>query len=570
MFDLATDRERFLWLRSYPPSVDWHAEIPARPITSLLDEGVARFAQRPCTNFMGKQLTYAQISALADRAAKGFQALGVGPGVKVGLLLPNVPQFVVCYFAILKAGGTVVNFNPLYAEAEIARQIEDSETDLLVTLDLKVLHDKAEKMLDTTRLSRLIVCRMSDALPFPKSVLFPILKRGLIAPARDDERHVPFARLVTNDGRYRPVPLDPGNLAVLQYTGGTTGTPKGAMLTHANIYANVVQSRLWFADARPGQEVLLAVLPLFHCFAMTVIMNLGLYLGAEIVLVPRFDIDELLRTISHRKPSLFPAVPTVYTAINNHKDREKYDLSSINMCLSGGAPLPQEVQQTFQTLTGCRLVEGYGLTESSPVAICNPLDGNSKSGSIGLPLPGTVAEIISLEDRRTPLPAGERGEVCVRGPQVMQGYWRHDEETRETIVDGRLHTGDIGYMDEDGYVFIVDRIKDVILCSGYNVYPRNVEEAVYQHPAVEECVALGVPDEYRGQTVKVFVKLRDGHDLDLKDLTEFLADKLSPIEIPKHLEVRADLPRTMVGKLSRKDLEEEEAAKRAAGGQGGA
>lgn len=566
MLDVATDRERHPWLRAYPQAIDWHAEIAVRPITALLDDGVARFANRPCTDFLGRRLTYAQIGALADRAAKGFQALGVGPGVKVGLFLPNVPQFIVCFFAILKAGGTVVNFNPLSAEAEVARQIDDSETDLIVTLDVKVLHDKAQKMLHATRLRRLVVCRMGEALPFPKNTLFALLKSKQIARIPDDDRHVPFSRLIANDGRYRPVVLNPADLAVLQYTGGTTGAPKGAMLSHANVYANVVQSASWFQGARPGQEVLLGVLPLFHCFAMTVIMNLGVYLGAEIVLLPRFDIDELLRTIARKRPSLFPAVPTIYTAINNHKQRDRYDLSSINMCLSGGAPLPLEVQQTFEKLTGCHLVEGYGLTESAPVAICNPLDGHSKAGSIGLPLPGTIAEIISLEDRRTPLPLGERGEICLRGPQVMQGYWHRDEETRETIVDGRLHTGDVGYMDEDGYIFIVDRIKDVILCGGYNVYPRNVEEAIYQHPAVAECIVLGVPDAYRGQTVKAFVRLREGRHLGLKDLTAFLADKLSPIEMPKELEIRADLPRTMIGKLSRKDLMEEEEAKRAAGG----
>ena len=563
MSDPALTPGRYLWETSYPPEIDWHADIPVAPLYRLMDDAVARYGDRPCIDFMDKRYTYAQIGALVDRAARGFQALGVGKGSKVGLFLPNTPYFVICYYGILKAGGIVVNFNPLYAEREVAKQIEDSETDIMVTLDLALLYGKIAKMLQETRLKQIVVAKMADILPFPKNWLFPIFKRKDIAKIPSDHRHVPFARLIGNPGKPEPVTVDPlQDVAVLQYTGGTTGVPKGAMLTHANIYANAVQSRMWCSDAKPGQERMLGVLPLFHVFAMTGVMNLPLAMGAEMVLVPRFDLEQVIKLIQSKKPTLFPAVPTIYTAIVNHKDIGSYDLSSIRFCLSGGAPLPVEVKHAFESKTGCKLVEGYGLSESSPVATANPMYGINKPGSIGIPLPGTVIEIVSLDDRSKLVAQGEKGEVCIRGPQVMKGYWKRPAESAEAMADGRLHTGDVGYMDEDGYTFIVDRIKDMILCGGYNVYPRNVEEAIYLHPAVSECVVAGVPDPYRGQTVKAYVTLTEGHQLTREDLAEFLRDKLSPIEIPKQLEIRDELPKTMIGKLSRKALLEEEESRR--------
>jgi long-chain acyl-CoA synthetase len=566
MAELAPIPQEYPWERSYPADIDWHADIPTAPLYRLMDDAVARFADRPCIDFMDKRYTYAQIGALVDRAARGFQALGIGKNSKVGLFLPNTPYFVICYYGILKAGGTVVNFNPLYAEREIANQIEDSETDIMVTLDLAVLYGKIARMLKETRLKQIVVAKMADILPFPKNWLFPFVKRKDIAKIPSDHRHVPFARLIGNGGKPEPVAVDPlQDVAVLQYTGGTTGVPKGAMLTHANIYANAVQSRMWCSDARLGEERMLGVLPLFHVFAMTGVMNLPLQMGAEMVLVPRFDLEQVIKLIQSKKPTLFPAVPTIYTAIVNHKDIGSYDLSSIRFCLSGGAPLPVEVKHSFESKTGCKLVEGYGLSESSPVATANPMNGVNKPGSIGIPLPGTVIEIVRLDDRSKLVPPGEKGEVCIRGPQVMKGYWKRPAETAEALADGRLHTGDVGYMDEDGYTFIVDRIKDMILCGGYNVYPRNIEEAIYLHPAVAECVVAGVPDPYRGQTVKAYVTLTEGHRLTREDLAEFLRDKLSPIEIPKHLEIRDELPKTMIGKLSRKALLEEEEQRRNGG-----
>ncbi len=552
------------WLAAYPDTVDWHAPLPARPVPEILDRAVTRFGARPCLDFLGHTSTYARLGELVARAAKGLQGLGVRPGTRVGLFLPNTPYFVVCYFAALKCGAVVVNINPLDAEQEIAQQVEDSETDILVTLDLAMLYDKVAHILPRSRLRTVVVGRMSAILPFGKGLLFSLAKRHSVARVPRDDRHVRYESLVANDGRFTPYKADPADLAVLQYTGGTTGQPKGAMLTHANISANVEQTRLWLTAGgrRDDREVVLGVLPLFHVFGMTVLMNTALDIGAELVLLPRFDIDEVARTIHARNVTILPGVPTIFGALINAAKRDRYDLSSLKTGFCGGAPLPADIKDRFEALAGCALVEGYGLTEASPLVACNPVTARHKPGSIGLPVSGTTVEIVSLDDRRTIMAAGQRGEICVRGPQVMQGYWRRPDDTVDALdEDGRLHTGDVGTMDEDGYVFLVDRLKDVILAGGYNVYPRNVEEAIYAHPAVTECVVAGVADPYRGQTVKAYVALRRGESLTLEALNRFLEDKLSPIERPKQLEVRESLPRTMIGKLSRKALLEEEAAR---------
>ncbi len=554
------------WDHSYPPEISWNDPLPLRPLFALLDDSAARFADRPALDFLGKRTDYHTLVRMVDRAARGLQEMGVVKGTRIGLFLPNTPYYVFLYFAVLKAGGIVVNFNPLYAERELAAQIADSGVDIMVTLDLAVLYGKMARMLDEGRLKRIVVCPMAAILPFPKNWLFPIVKRREVARIPRDGRHIPFARLTANDGRFTPVAIDPANdVAVLQYTGGTTGVPKGAMLTHHNVAANAEQCCRWFVGARPGEEKMLGVLPFFHVFAMTAVMNLAIRLGGEIIMLPRFDLDQVMQTIHDKKPTLFPAVPTIYTAINHHKDLARYDLSSIRYCLSGGAALPGDVREAFERLTGCVLVEGYGLSEASPVVTCNPIRPTGKDGTIGLPLPGTVVEILSLDEPRRVLPIGEKGEVCVRGPQVMKGYWNKPYETEITLIDGRLHTGDVGVMDADGYVTIVDRIKDMILCSGFNVYPRNVEEAIYLHPAVAECVVAGVPDDYRGQTVKAYVRVADGHSLTAEALLSFLKDKLSPIEMPKIVEFRSELPKTMIGKLSRKALLDEEEARRRSG-----
>ncbi len=547
------------WEATYPDDVDWYAEIATAPVQAILDDAVEKWPKRPCLAFMGKQYTYAQIGSLVARAAKGFQVLGVAKGVRVGLFLPNSPYYVICYYAIIKAGGTVVNFNPVYAEREIARQVEDSDTRVMVTLQLTATYPKLAGLFEKTALEKVVVCPMGSVLPLVARAFFTLFRRNEIAKIPDDGRHIDFDDLIDNKGDYTRYPVDVGSdIAVLQYTGGTTGLPKGAMLTHANVYANTVQTRMWAVNSRPGEEKFLGVLPLFHVFGMTGVMNVGLFLGAEIILVPRFKLAEVLNIIDKEKPSVLLGVPMIYAAINGFDELDKYDLSSLTDCISGGAPLPVEVKLTFEKLTGCVLVEGYGLSEASPVCTINPFVGVNKPGSIGMPVPGTVIEITSLDDPDELLPVGKQGEICVTGPQVMAGYWNRPEETETAFHGGRLHTGDVGYIDEEGYVFLIDRIKDLILNAGFNVYPRMVEEAIYLHPDVEEVVVSGVPDKQRGELVKAYIKLRNGSDLKAGELKRFLKDKLAPYEQPRRIEFRDELPKTFIGKHSRRELVAEE------------
>lgn len=543
---------------------------PAEPcdvsLLGVLDHSLRAYASRPCVDFLGRRWTYGEIGALIDRAAKGFQAMGVKKGVKVGLCLPNTHYYIISYFGVLKAGGTVVNMNPLYVEREMKHLIADSGASIVVTLDLKVMFDKLSPLVGTASLQRIIVCPMTKALPALTGLLFRLFKGKEVAAVPGDARFSWFDDLVGNDGRFAPVDIDPMNdVAVLQYTGGTTGVPKGAMLTHANLAANTHQCFLLIPEDVRVDPKMLGVLPLFHVFAMTVVMNLGLRLGAELILLPRFELKQVMKVIGKKKPTLFPGVPTIYTAINGVADKGHYDLNSIRFCISGGAPLPVEVKTRFEQLTGCKLVEGYGLSEASPVVTCNPPCGKVKPGSIGLPLPWTTVEVRS-PDTGEAMPQGERGEICVRGPQVMSGYWNRPDETAKVFLDGALRTGDIGYRDEDGYIFLVDRIKDIIICSGFNVYPRVIEDALYQHPAVAEAVVIGVPDEYRGQAPKAFVKLRPGASANPEELKTFLQEYISKIEMPRAVEIREELPKTMIGKLSKRELVAEEAAK---SGQGG-
>jgi long-chain acyl-CoA synthetase len=547
---------------SYPPNVDWHAPIDPKPLYHLLDEAVRRVPSQNALDFLDKKTTYAELGRMADCFAKGLQDLGVKPGDRVGLFLPNCPYFPGAYFGILKAGAIVVNFNPLYVAKEIESQIKDAGVEVMITLDLQALYSKLAPMIGTTPLKTIIIASMADALPLLKKLLFPWVRRKDLATPPRDQAHPRFADLVANDGRYRPAEIDPvTTTAVLQYTGGTTGIPKGAMLTHANLYANAVQCQRWFHGFQFGKERALGVLPFFHVFAMTVIQNQMLSLGAEIIMLPRFEIDVALKVIETKKPTFMAGVPTMYTAFNGAVAKQPRDLSSIRRCISGGAPLPLDVKQRFEQATGCQLVEGYGLTEASPVTHCNPLGGIMKAGSIGLPLPLTRVELRDLGDPTKTVARGERGEICIAGPQVMAGYWNRPDATAQQMIDGLLRTGDVAMMDADGYFFIVDRIKDLILCSGFNVYPRVVEEAIYQHPAVEECTVIGVPDSYRGQSPKAFVKLQAGASLTEAELLAYLKDKLNPIEIPRQVEFRAALPKTLIGKLSKKELVAEEAAK---------
>lgn len=542
-----TQGNRRPWENIYPAGVTWDQEIPARPLHTLLEDTQRRFGSRPAFDFLGKRQNWNQIADTAWRVARGLQDLGIGKGDKVGLFLPNSPCFVSAYFGIARSGATIVNLNPLYAEREIAHLIENGEIDTIITADLSVLIPTMVKMLAETRLNRVIVARFAEMLPFPKNLLFPVLRaKDICAPPEGDSRFLPFSDLVRNPAPPDPVEINPtSDIALLQYTGGTTGRPKGAMLTHANVVSNVEQIALWFHEVPDGEEKMLGVLPFFHVFAMTAVMNTAVRKGMEIIALPRFDLKQTLDLIHKKKPTLFPGVPAIYTAINAFPGLDRYDLTSLKYCISGGAPLPVDVKTAFEKKTGCILVEGYGLTETSPVVCVNPIRGENRTGSIGLPLPGTDLRIEGAEP----------GELCIRGPQVMAGYWNAPEETAAVLRDGWLHTGDVAVMDPDGYIRIVDRIKDMIITNGYNVYPRNVEEAIYLHPSVEECIVAGIPDERRGELVKAWVKPGTGKTLTEQDLKDFLKDKLSPMEIPRRFEFRnAPLPKTLIGKLSRKDV----------------
>lgn len=553
-----------LWQKSYPANLSWNDKVPVYPVFDMMEKTAQQFAERPAFDFLGAKWTWGDMYDEAMRLAKGLQALGVGKGTKVGLFLPNSPTFIIAYYAVMRAGGTAVNYNPLYTAKELAHQIEDSHTDIMISADLALLYDKMKQMLTDTRLQKLVVCHFPDLLPQPKKTLFKLLKGRELSKIPTSDRISLYKDVINNDGKPAAVDIDPVNdIAVLQYTGGTTGVPKGAMLTHQNVVANTEQVVMWLGDGKPGQEKMVGVLPFFHVFAMTAVMNLSVRMGYEIVALPRFELMQTLKLIHRTKPQFFPGVPAIYNGINNCKKVGKFDLSSLRFCISGGAPLPVEVKKSFEAKTGCVVVEGYGLTEATPVLSCNPPVGANKPGSIGMPLPGTIIEIINPDDKKTPVPIGERGELCARGPQVMKGYWNNKEATDDVLRDGLLYTGDIAIMDEDGYFYIVDRIKDLIITNGYNVYPRNVEEAIYLHPAVEECIVAGIPDSNRGEIVKAWVKLKEGRELTIEDLKIFLKDKLSPMEMPKQIEFRAEpLPKTMIGKLSRKDIVAQELAKK--------
>ena len=554
------------WLNRYPKTVDWHRPFKPQPVYALLDAAVARHGERPCTSFYGRTLTYREVGDLVERAAAGLQTLGVTKGTRVGLLMPNCPTFIVYYFAVLKAGGTVVNCNPLYSLEELTYQVRDSETELMVTLDLAALFGKVEALMRAGALKRAVVASFAALLPGSKSILFRLFKgRELARPARS-----PVAADIVHDDDLRAMagqllqpPIDPDNdIAVLQYTGGTTGTPKGAMLSHTNVTVNAAQSVAWAGALADGQERVLAVLPFFHAFAMTVVMNFGIQQGAEIVMMPRFFLNEAMKLIHKTRPTVMPGVPTMFVAMLSQPRLASFDLSSLKYCVSGGAPLPLEVKQRFEALTGCKVVEGYGLSEASPVVTCNPPDGPVKAGSIGQPLPGTIVSLRDLADPAKEVEPGEKGEICVKGPQVMKGYWRRPEETASQFVGDFLRTGDVATMDDEGFIFIVDRIKDLIISSGYNVYPRRIEDALYEHPAVEEATVVGIKDDYRGEAPKAFVKLRGGASVTAEDLKKHLETRISKIEMPAEIEIRDRLPKTMIGKLSKKELKAEEEARR--------
>jgi len=555
------------WVKSYPPGVRWDAPLDISSVQSVLDGAAKRFGPSPALQFMDRRISYSELETLANRAAAGFQKLGVGPGVHVGLYLPNTPHYVIAFFGVLKAGGTVVNYSPLEALRGLQFKIEDSETDIFVTLDVASLYPQADTLLSSTRLKRLIVGEFAEWAAAPGPVKAHMTAAGMLSAVEYDERHIAFRDLLANDGRFEAHPLGDltDALAVIAYTGGTTGSPKGAMLTHANLTAacslyREVSTRAEQDGLREGEERFLCILPLFHIFSLTVVMLLGFRLGAELVLHPRFDPAAAARDIGLKRITVYLGVPTMHVAILSLPDVEKMDFSSLRFCGSGGAPLPLAVKERWDSLVGSPIGEGWGMTETSPIGTFTPREAPTKPGSCGIPYPGTWMKLVDVVNPDREVALGERGEICVKGPNVMKGYWKKPEETANAMTaDGFFRTGDVGIMDQDGFVYIVDRTKDMLLCGGFNVYPRNIEEAIYQHPSVEEVSVIGIPDSYRGETPKAFVKLKAGAaPPTLDDLKAFLKDRLGKHEMIGALEFRDELPKTPVGKISKKDLREAE------------
>jgi long-chain acyl-CoA synthetase len=554
-----------LWEKSYPPGVSWGAPLPAPvPIESILETSAKQWPEKTAIDFYDRKISYRELLDLASRAAKGLQALGVGPGVHVGLHLPNTPHYVVCFFAVLMAGGRVVNFSPLAAPRELKYQIADSEAQLMVTLGLPTLYPQVAALKGTAKFETLVVCSLEDFLPAPAVRAFfgPPVDR--VAGAG---REIDFKDLVATDVAFKRHPHGKleDEVAVLQYTGGTTGEPKGAMLTHANFCTVMNVRDRWIGPSmKRGEERVLVVLPLFHIFGLTFIMLLSLSTGEELVMHIRFDGDRVLPDIQRKKLTVFTGVPTMFTALVNHPKIKEFDLSSLRIVASGGAPLPVEVLTRFKELTGVTPSEGYGLTETAPLGTMQIVEGvEPHAGTVGLPAPHTLIEVVDLETGMRVLPQGEKGEICITGPQVMKGYWKRPDATAEAFRGGRFHTGDIGFIDKDGYLTLIDRKKDMILSGGYNVFPRNIEEAIYEYPGVAEVTVIGVPDSYRGQSAKAFIALKpDTPPFTLEQLKSFLADKLAKYEMPTEIEFRPSLPKTPVGKLSKKELVAEELAKR--------
>ena len=559
-----TDFEK-QWQANYPEGVPRHMDYPDIAVHELVERAAQEFPGNIATIFMGGKLTYRQLLDQVYRFAAALVALGVKKGDRVGLMLPNCPQMVIAYYGVLKAGGVVVAFNPLYVEREIQHQIIDSGTKVMVVLDL--LSARIAKVREAAGLEKCIWTGIKDYLPFPLKQLYPVKakKAGQLVTAPSGPGDYQFTALLKQYGPNPPsYAFNPAeDLCCLQYTGGTTGVSKGCMLTHRNMLVNATQVSSWTPEARRGQERIMTVLPLFHSYGMTCCLNVAVALSSSVVLMPRFIVEDVLKAIDKWKPSLFPGAPTMYIAINNHPDVKKYDLKSVRACLSGSAALPVDVQRKFQTITGGYLNEGYGLSEASPVTHANPLFGRSKPGSIGLPMPDTVSKIMDIEAGHTELPVGEAGELVLKGPQVMKGYWNRPDETETTLREGWLYTGDIATMDEEGYTFIVDRKKEMIIAGGYNIYPREIEEVLFEHPKILEAAAIGIPDEYRGETVKIFVVLKPGEQATAEELVEYCKTKLAKYKVPKFVEFRSELPKTIVGKVLRRLLAEEEKKKRA-------
>ena len=553
------------WLAEYPAEIPKELNLVEKPLQSYLTEAASLYGDKAAIHFMGKEIGYKELYESALKFAGYLKTLGINKGDRVAIMLPNTPQSVIAYYGILYAGGVVVQTNPLYMEREIEYQMKDSGAKVILTLD--ILYPRVSKVMKNTDLEHIIVTAIKDYLPFPKNLIYPFIQKkqyGIVVKVDHRGQNHLFTEIMKTAvaEAISQEEFDFENdLALLQYTGGTTGFPKGVMLTHKNLVANASMCDAWLYKCTKGEEKMLGILPFFHVYGMTAVLILSVMQGYKMILLPKFDAETTLKTIQKLKPTLFPGAPTIYIGLLNHPDLKKYDLSSIDSCLSGSAPLPVEVQQQFEEVTGGKLVEGYGLTESSPVTHSNFLWDKARiKGSIGVPWPGTDSAVFSMETGE-PLPPNEMGEIVVKGPQVMKGYWNRPEETEQTLKDGWLLTGDIGYMDEKGYFYVVDRKKDMIIAGGFNIYPREIEEVLYEHPAIQEVVAAGVPDPYRGETVKAYVVLKEGESLTEEELNEYSRKYLAAYKVPRIYEFRKELPKTAVGKILRRALVDEERQK---------
>ncbi len=554
------------WTNHYEQGVPHDYHSSERVLPEILQHAAQRYPNHTAMTFIGAKTSYRALWDDARRFASALQKMGVKPGDRVAVMLPNCPQFVTAFFGSLIAGATVVNTSPLYTPSELEHQLIDSGSETLVMLD--TFFPRYAEVRSKVPVRRVLVTGIQDALPFPKNLLYPVKARkdGTWVSVEYGERVLPYKAALESQTPYpSSVRVGPDDVALLQYTGGTTGVPKGAMLTHRNLVANAEQARAWMSDLREGQEIALAAIPFFHVYGMTVAMNLSVLTAANMVLVPNArDIKMVLGEIQKSGATLFPGVPTLYNAINNHAETPNYDLSSIRACISGSAPLLMETANKFKWITkGANLVEGYGLTEASPITHVNPIFGEQQEGSIGLPLPGVDAIVVDEQGQMVPL--GEVGELWVCGPQVMKGYWQRPDETAKTMAEayGRtwLKTGDMATVDERGFFKIVDRKKDLIIAGGYNIYPREVEEVLMMHPAVLEAAAVGVPDPYRGESVHAVLSLKPGQSVTEKEIRDFCRTQLSPYKVPRSVEFRDELPKTAALKILRRQLADEARAR---------
>ena len=574
------------WVAHYEKGVPESLEIPNIPLQNLLIESAQRFPHNTAVRLVLKylplgliiqsKLTYRELDEATNRFANALQGLGVKKGDRLAIMLPNIPQQVIAFFGALKAGATVVNTNPTYTPRELQHQLHDSGAETMVIMS--GLYDRLAKIRADTNVRNVIIADVPDSLgwPFKKMVEKTVRASGSMADVPPGpDIHNFYDLLKRQSARAPQVELNSDDVVLFQYTGGTTGVPKAAMLTHHNLVANAKQMNAWFANVEPGKEKVLFALPSFHVYGMTVAMLFSVNCGGELIQVPDpRQTEHVLDVIQHEKVTLYPGVPAMYIGIINHPKVHEYELHSIKACLSGGSALPVDVAQKFEEITGGRLVEGFGMTETSPVTHANPIDGERRIGSIGLPIPETGAQIVSLEPNEegiyTPLSLGEEGELRVSGPQIMKGYWERPDETAKTISpDGWLHTGDIAKMDEDGYFYIVDRKKDLIIAGGYNIVPREVEEVLFMHPKIMEAAVVGVPHPKRGETVKAYIVKKEGVELTQEEVDAWCRENLAPYKVPKMYEFRDELPKTQVGKVLRRMLvqeEKEKLAKEAAAG----